>query len=121
MGTLSLFNAVLTTVGVLVLAYWCCRVLGKRWGTGNPGSTGSLKVIEGIQVGQDRRILLLKAGKHVYLVGVSPAGIQLLSEMEEDFVLPDMPEESQNGAMSSFQEIMEKYIKRHTEKNGVDR
>lgn len=119
MGTLSLFNAILTVVGVLFLAYWCSRMLGKQW-VKDSCSGGNLKILSQLQVGQDRRILLLKAGEHHYLVGISQAGIQLLSEVEGEFEA-DMPQSTGGTELPSFQELLEKYKKFHKEKNGVDR
>ena len=85
MEGLTLFRAVLTVLGVLLLAFWCSRLLGRQWAR----SSGS----GNIQVGQNQKILLLKAGGHNYLVGVSPAGIRLLTEVEGDFeaVAPPAP------------------------------
>ncbi len=119
MGTLSLFNAILTVVGVLFLAYWCSRLLGKQW-VKDSCSGGNLKVLSQLQVGQDRRILLLHVGEHHYLVGVSQAGIQLLAEVEGEFEA-DMPPVAGSETLSSFQELFEKCKKFHHDKNGVDR
>lgn len=118
MGILSLFNAILAVLGVLCLASWCSRMLGKQWGM-NAGS-GNMKVLSQLQVGQDKRILLLQVGEHDYLVGVSQAGIQLLAEVEGDFEA-DMPQCTESRAVPSFQELFEKYKKFRDDKNGVDR
>lgn len=80
MGGLSLFSTFLTVVAVLLLAYWCSRQLGKQ-GMKTSGLR-HMKVIEHIQVGQDRMILLVKVGEHTYLMGASQAGVQLLTEVE---------------------------------------
>ena len=117
MGILSLFHAVLAVIGVLFLAYWCSRMLGKQWGMN--ACSGNMKVISQLQVGQDRRILLLRTGEHHYLVGVSQAGIQLLAEVEGDF--EDMPLYPKDMVKPSFQEILDKYRKFRDEKKGVDR
>ena len=118
MGILSLFHAVLAVIGVLFLAYWCCRMLGKQWGMN--ACSGNMKVISQLQVGQDRRILLLRTGEHHYLIGVSQAGIQLLAEVEGD-IEEDMPLYPKDMVKPSFQEILDKYRKFRDEKKGVDR
>ena len=118
MGILSLFHAVLAVIGVLFLSYWCSRMLGKQWGMN--ACSGNMKVISQLQVGQDRRILLLRTGEHHYLVGVSQAGIQLLAEVEGDFE-EDMPLYPKDMVKPSFQEILDKYRKFRDEKKGVDR
>lgn len=119
MGTLSLFSAILTVVGVLFLAYWCSRMLGRQW-VKDSCSGSNLKVLSQLQVGQDRRILLLEAGEHHYLIGVSQAGIQLLAEVEGEFD-EDMPQSAVGAELPSFQELLEKYKKFRKDKNGVDR
>ena len=73
MESLSLFRAVLTVGAVLVLAWWCSRLLGKQW-VKTSGFGGNICLIEQIQVGQNQKILLLKVGEEYILVGVSPAG-----------------------------------------------
>lgn len=118
MGILSLFHAVLAVIGVLFLAYWSSRMLGKQWGMN--ACSGNMKVISQLQVGQDRRILLLRTGEHHYLIGVSQAGIQLLAEVEGDFE-EDMPLYPKDMVKPSFQEILDKYRKFRDEKKGVDR
>ena len=118
MEELTLFRAVLTVAAVLLLAYWCSRLLSKQWIKAS--GSGVLQIIEQIQVGQDRRILLLKVKDSNYLVGVSQAGIQLLAEAEGDFEA-DMPQNMESRAMPAFQELFEKYKKFRDDKNGVDR
>lgn len=118
MGILSLFNAIIVVIGVLFLAYWFSRMLGKQWGM-NAGSN-NIKVLSQLQVGQDKRILLLHIGEHNYLIGVSQAGIQFLTEVEGDFEA-DIPQNTEGMAMPSFQELLDKYKKLHDEKKGVDR
>lgn len=118
MGELTLFRSVLTVAAVLLLAYWCSRLLGKQWMIKSSGS-GNIQIIEQIQVGQNQRILLLKAGEKHYLVGVSQAGIQMLAEAEGRFEAaqppsPDIP------AQSSFQDIFGKYLAGHHKKKGED-
>ena len=59
---LSLFRAVLTVGAVLVLAWWCSRLLGKQW-VKTSGFGGNICLIEQIQVGQNQKILILKVGE----------------------------------------------------------
>ena len=113
-----MFNAILMVIAVLFLAYWGSRMRGRQWGMN--ACAKNMKVISQLQVGQDRRILLLRTGEHHYLVGVSQAGIQLLAEVEGDFE-EDMPQYPQDMVKPSFQGILDKYRKFRDEKNGVDR
>ncbi len=115
MGGLSLFSTILTVVAVLLLAYWCSRLLAKQ-GMKTSG-TRNMKVLEHIQVGQDRMILLLKVGEHTYLVGASQAGISLLTEVEGEFEA-DMPLTTEDTPLSSFQTILKEYLSRQLKKDG---
>ncbi len=115
MGGLSLFSTFLTVVAVLLLAYWCSRQLGKQ-GMKTSGLR-HMKVIEHIQVGQDRMILLVKVGEHTYLMGASQAGVQLLTEVEGEFD-SDMPLTPDNREMPSFQEVLEKCLKHLPKRDG---
>ena len=114
-----MFRAVLTVAAVLLLAYWCSRLLGRQW-VKSSGS-GNLKIIEQIQVGQDRKILLLKIGDSNYLIGVSQAGIQLLTEGEGEFEMK-VPIPSQDMPVPlPFQDVLDKYLKNHQKKKEEDR
>lgn len=104
-GDLSLAGAILTVFFVLLLAYWCSRILGKNWMKASSGR--NIKVIEQLQLGADKRILLVKLGDHVYLLGVSQAGIQMLSEVEGEFEEPS-PQDI-NLENSAFSVLMKKY------------
>lgn len=110
-GFLAMAGALLSVIGILVLAYWSSRFLGKRWGGGISGRY--LKIIDRIQVGADRYILLVKLEEHTYLVGVSEKGIQLLTEPNGTFEEPDQEEKT-----IGFQEILKTYIAFRSEKKG---
>ncbi len=73
---LTFFHAMLTVILVLVMAWWCSRLLGKQWGQFS--GSGNIRLVGQLQVGRDRSILLVKVGGDHFLIGVSPAGIQLM-------------------------------------------
>ena len=98
----AMAGALLSVVSILLLAYWSSRFLGKRWGGGASGRY--LKIIDRIQVGADRYILLVKLQDHTYLMGVSEKGVQLLTEPEGTFEEPDYGEKPMG-----FQEILKAY------------
>ena len=111
-----LFRTVLAVVGVLVLAYWCTNLLKKQWVRSS--GDGHIKVLEHIQIGQDRRILLLKVGEHNYLIGTSQTGIQLRAEVEGDFQPKEPLLSAEVAPQSSFQEILKKYMPPHQGRKG---
>ncbi len=100
LDTLQMFFGVLfPVVGILALSWWCSRYLGRRWGGGVSGHY--LKVIDRVQVGADRYLMLVKLQEHTYLIGVSDKGVQLLTEAEGTFEMPKQEE----GAVR-FQDIL---------------
>ena len=118
MEGLTLFRSVLTVLIVLVIAYWCSRVLARQWMKSS--GSANLQIIEQLQVGQNQRILLLKTGGSHYLIGVSQAGIQCLAEVKGDFETEPLPPAQEGPAQFPFQEIMEKYLTGHSKKKGGD-
>lgn len=104
-GLGSLIGPLISVVAILCLAYWCSRMLGRRFGSGMAGK--QLKMIDRIQVGTDRYVILLELKDRYYLVGVSPAGITLLSEPEGPFEEAET-QAGQSGA-PGFQDILKTY------------
>lgn len=115
MEGLTLFQAAFTVLGVLLLAYYCSRLLGKQWLKSS--ASGSMRVLEHIQVGQNQKILLLQVRDEYYLVGVSQAGIRLLTKLEGDF---QAAEEflQPGGEPLPFRELLNKYLPPHKKKGG---
>ena len=120
MEDLTLFRSVLTVGAVLVLAWWCSRFLGKQWAVKTSPASGHIRLLEQLQVGQDRRILLLKVGEEHYLVGVSQAGIQLLSKVEGAFDKADEPENAKLPANTGlpFSDFVRKHLEELRERMG---
>lgn len=116
-GYLSLTGAVLTVICVLILAYWCSRILGKNWIRSSAGK--HLKVIEQLQVGADRQLLLVKLQDHVYLIGASSAGIQLLTEVEGELPLEAPP--AHGAGSPGFGNLLKTYSSMHQKKKGGDK
>ena len=79
----SLAGAVLTVGCILFLAYWCSRLMGKTYMKATSGR--NLKILEQVRISADKQILLVKLQSHMYLIGVSQAGIQLLEKLEEEY------------------------------------
>ncbi|MFQ7875857.1 flagellar biosynthetic protein FliO [Enterocloster sp.] len=53
----------------------------------------NLKIRTG-RISADKQILLVKLQSHMYLIGVSQAGIQLLEMLEEEYKEPEGREET---------------------------
>ena len=89
---LSLAGAVLTVGCILLLAYWCSRLMGKTYMKATSGR--NLKILEQVRIGADKQILLVRLRSHMYLIGVSQAGIQMLEKLEEEYGDPEEREET---------------------------
>ncbi len=111
-GLMSLAGAILMVVCILALAWWCSRMLGKGWVGATSGR--NMKILEQIRVGTDRSLLLVKLGGHVYLIGVSGAGIQLIAQIEDELEEPKEPEQRD----SSFYHLMKSYAFTNRKKEG---
>lgn len=99
-----MLGALVTVVLVLLLAYWFSRLLGR--GLGRVSGNGNMRVMESLPLGADRQLVLVELQERVYLMGVSSAGIQLLTEVEGDLKRPESV--SVNHTVSRFREILEK-------------
>ena len=54
----------------------------------------NLKILEQVRIGADKQILLVRLRSHMYLIGVSQAGIQMLEKLEEEYGEPEEREET---------------------------
>lgn len=116
-GFFSLFCMVMVIGGVLLLAYWYSRFLGKNYGKKNSGV--NLKVLEQVRLGPDKQLILVRLQDHVYLLGVSQNGIQLLTELEGDLTAPETGlEEKKRSGFEGFQEVYNSLCQK---KKGGDR
>lgn len=113
-----MFRAVLTVVIVLLLAYWCSRLLARQWVRGREGA--NLQVIEQIQIGQNQRILLLKVGGTNYLIGVSQSGVQMLAEVEGEFQAAE-PLKPEPLTQLPFRDVLDKYLASRQNKKEEDK
>lgn len=77
---LSLLGGLFLFVLVLVLAWYCSRWLGGRFGLSATG--GTVRVLERVMVGPDRSLLVVRAGEDVLLLGVTPQHIERLGELD---------------------------------------
>ena len=71
---------------VLYLSYRCSRYIASRSGCVPMGQQtgGGMKVLSRLPLAQDKQLVLVEAGGRYWLLGVSPAGIQLVAELTED-------------------------------------
>lgn len=74
--------AMFGVIGLMLLViFGMKKMLGRI--SGNSGAKG-MKVISVIGVGQDKSLAAVRAGKKNLLVGISPSGINLLCDLDEE-------------------------------------
>ncbi len=108
----SLAGAILAFLCVLLLAYCCSRFLGKGFSKASSGR--NMKVIEQLRLGTDKQLLILKVREHTYLIGVSQAGLQLLTELEGEFAEETYDDIPALHVPEAFQDIFREVLKNKT-------
>jgi len=87
----------------MALAYYATRFFTAK-ARGTP--YGNLKVIEGLGVGQQGNVLLVKAGKKYILIGVTKERITFLAELGEGDLNLNEP-----AAPAKFESYLKKFMK----------
>lgn len=80
----TILFAIITLVGVLVLAYLTTRWLSSS-SLGRRGK-GIIEILDRQPAAQDKSLLVVRVGKKILLVGVSSQNITKLTELDEDDV-----------------------------------
>ena len=73
-----------------------------------------MRVLERLQVGADRQLLLVKVQEQCFLLGVSSAGIELLTEIEGE--LKENTQAAGTFAEHAFGDVLKKYAFSHKQK-----
>ena len=67
-------------IAILALAYYTTKLVGN--GMGRKQDSGSIRVLERIAVARDSFLLVVEIQEAVMVLGVSPAGIQKICDLE---------------------------------------
>ena len=85
--------ALILTCGVLVLAYWSTRHVVGRMATKRMVG-GRMEVLDQMSLGRDQRLVLVRAGETVYVLGVASGSISCLrvltKEEAEGWITPGL-------------------------------
>ncbi len=72
-------------IALIFLTAWLLKKMNKRNGAmGFYGKNNSMTVIDCLPIAADKQLLIVNAGGKNLLLGVSPAGINLISEFDEN-------------------------------------
>ena len=100
---LSLLWALVVIAGVLALAWWFTRyVVGQRVRRQSAGR--NLKVLEDLPLSRDQRLLLVRLGEQILLLGVTQGGISRLGTLSPDEAVQP-PEEPRTGTGGAAAEM----------------
>ncbi|WP_158527354.1 flagellar biosynthetic protein FliO [Pelagibaculum spongiae] len=80
-SVVELLGSLLVVVALILLLAWIL----KRMGMAGPNN-GTLKVLSNLPLGQKQQLLVVQAGEHQLLLGVSSGSINLLKEFEKPIV-----------------------------------
>lgn len=111
-----IFATILGIVVILYLAYISTKLIGKRYSLRSGGGK-KLKIIDSVSVGKGENIIIVKAGKKTFLVGISSANVSLLGELDsEDFPDAENTPESEMNFKTAFKSVLEKNLGKKNKK-----
>ncbi len=106
MPFLKIFFYLVVLILVLVLAYFTTRLLGSG-ALGKPRFSG-MKILDRMPVARDSSLLVVQVQHRIFLLGVSPAGIVKLEELDT-YTQQDQTENPPDFA-AVFKEQMKHYL-----------
>ena len=80
---LQVAGAIFMVIGIVILAFYSTKWLGKRMGGQTLGGR-YLSVIERLSLGQDKSLAIVRLGGKIFLIGVAPGSVTNLGELSED-------------------------------------
>ena len=92
-------------VVILYLAYITTKTLGKRYSLGNTGNK-NFKVFDSMSLGQDRMLMIVKAGQKVILIGTGKEHIEYICDIDESQLT--VSEQTSPSGPADFAQILKK-------------
>ncbi len=102
---LSVAFSLLMLVAVLVLTYFATRWMGKRFSM--QGSTGMVKILDRVFVGQDKALMIVQVADKTMLVGMTAHGMTKLCDIENPQDLNIQP----TGSPPDFSSLLRDTLK----------
>jgi flagellar protein FliO/FliZ len=94
---------VIVFIGIIFLAYYCTKFLGKSKIQAMNGK--NISVIESINIGIGSALYIIKAGEQYFLISVTKENISLISEINADTIKVAPQDEA-----ISFEKIMKECL-----------
>ena len=114
---LSLLGILTVILLVMGGAYAFTRWAGKMGGLGGFTGGGRLKVLDRAGLGRDQQLLVVQAGERFFLLGSSPAGLSLLTELsaEEGELWRSPPTDPTRQKPADFRTLLLKIREKNTD------
>ena len=106
--------ALFITCLILALAYWFTRYVVGNMAMGRLARGRRMEVLEQVPVGKDQRLMLVKVGERLYLLGAAPGGFTNLGEIPRELLdqqqtdQPDIP--PAGGLPESFAQALRRVL-----------
>lgn len=68
---------------ILYLAYLTTKYIGKRYSAGGSAGGKNLKILDSMHLGQDKLLMIVKAGEKAVLMGVSKDHMEYICDVDE--------------------------------------
>lgn len=111
----SVLGLLLGFAAILVAAYWAAKLAGGKLGGSFRGSVrgqAAVEVLGRTPVGQDRFLLVVRAGGKVLLLGATPQSIQTLCELDPE-QFPESVQTEEERPTAGFADALEEMKKKY--------
>ena len=93
--------ALLGVVGLLFLTAYATKWLNKKMRSGGwNGGRNGIKIVECMGIAQDKQLLVVKVGNKSMLLGVTPASVTKLSDLDDGDIALLEQNAAENGSTS---------------------
>jgi flagellar biogenesis protein FliO len=98
---------------IFVGAYYASKLLGRTYSINAP-SSGGMRIIDRMQLGRDRYLLIVEAGGKVLLLGVGGQRIDSLAELDKE----KFDHQPASQGSTDFLSLFKNRIKKHDDREG---
>jgi len=105
--TLTVLVSLLGVIGLIFLTYLGTKWLNKKFRFGGLyGTANGIKIVECIGIAQDKQLMIVRAGKKLMLLGVTPGSVTKICDLnEEDLEDLSEPKAADASFLSSFKKV----------------
>lgn len=116
LDVLGQFFSIIVLVAIVgLLAYLSIRLLSASRNMGKYGANRNLQIIEGLGVGIQSSVQIIRSGDKYFLIGVTKEKITFLTELDKDSV--KLHETKNILTDNNFSNILKRFVKKDNENN----